>query len=69
MKKVKSYKEKIRQPKARYTTTICERKKCQSFMPMANPKYVGLCIAEQTGVWIKPGIRKCLLKLKIESSD
>jgi hypothetical protein len=67
MKRVKSYHEKIRPQKARYFTTICERKACPYFTAIASPKYAGICAnvssgAAGTQTFINPGLRKCLAK-------
>jgi len=69
MKRVKSYHEKIRPQKARYTTTICERTRCPHFTAIASPRYAGICVnlkavfsRTSPEMWVKPGLRKCLLK-------
>ena len=76
MKRVKSYHEKIRPQKARYTTTICERTRCPDFTAIVSPKYAGICVTVSSGAaclraphrqagtqtFIIPGLRKCLLK-------
>ncbi|MCJ7784159.1 MAG: hypothetical protein MUP41_09505 [Desulfobacterales bacterium] len=62
MKRVKSYHEKIRPQKARYFTTLCERKACPYYTAIASPKYAGICVNVYGQWFIKLGLRKCLAK-------
>jgi hypothetical protein len=66
--RIKPYEEKIRKPKSRYTTTICERSRCPHFLAIASPRYAGLCLIPPT-VGIKAGARKCLKTHKRLKTD